>query len=167
MVHNMQWIYARINCSITDCSKFVTGYKKKKTTSCKTRFFGHFSNYRVSPSQGISLVPRPSLFRNAGCIASPARGRVWKLLHAVFVCSRGICIEPMGCELSCDIAISNRRHACRIVFAECAKNLRPLADVSVGPLKSITTSTRQLRRWVYSTRGAIEARRSHSWFSQM
>ena len=63
---------------------------------------------------GSSLTPDPPISAVLDVLHhqhAEVLGMVWRLLHG-FVFSRGICIEPMGCKLSCDTAITNRRHAC-------------------------------------------------------
>ena len=48
----------------------------------------------------------------------------------VSVCSKGICIEPMGCEPSRDI---NPWHACESLLSQ--QNTKVLADTSVRAIR--------------------------------
>ena len=67
-----------------------------------------------------SLVFRPCYFHSAGCITSPARGKEGSGNSCtVFVCSRGICPEPMGCEMSCD-RLHARTKEVMSVYSACA-----------------------------------------------
>ena len=60
----------------------------------------------------ISLESRPLPFpqRWMYCITSTRKEGSGNSC-TVFVFSRGVCIEPMGCEMSCDFRIMDRRNA--------------------------------------------------------
>ena len=42
-------------------------------------------HHNSTGQHGIHIVWKPHLFHSTGCIASPARGRVWLTCHTVFV----------------------------------------------------------------------------------
>ena len=86
-----------------------------------------------------SLISRPSRSRSARCIASPARKRKGLATLARFSCSlRGMCIEPMGCEITCDIQFMDHRNTKTMQVA------RPFLLCAYPPLESSRPSQQLL-----------------------
>ena len=84
-----------------------------RSLSCYSCFYSKETAISVSTPYLIpSLEPRPLPFpqRWMYCITSTRRERSGNSC-TVFVFSRGICIEPMGCEMSCDFRIMDRKNA--------------------------------------------------------
>ena len=86
----------------------LTARPSIKVSVQKTAYVGveekkEFDGVMSLDVQLVYLVSCPDLlFHRTGKGSITRKGRSGNSC-TVFVCSRGICIEPMGCEMSCDI----------------------------------------------------------------